>query len=55
MRGELSGFDFEKGKVMLSYLLVGECAIGGKGNLEAVQGLLATGGTTVLISAPGDP
>ena len=55
MRGEQSGFEFEKGKVMLSYLLVGECAIGGKGNLEAVQGLLATGGTTVLISAPGDP
>ena len=50
MRVELSGFEFEKGKVMLSYLLAAECAIGGKGNLEEV----AAGGTTGLISSPGE-
>ena len=50
MRVELSGFEFEKGKVMLSYLLAAECAIGGKGNLEEVAG----GGTTGLISSPGE-
>ena len=50
MRVELSGFEFEKGKVMLSYLLAAECAIGGKGNLEEV----AAGGTTGLISFPGE-
>ena len=34
---KLSGFGFEKGKVMLSYLVGGECAIGGKGNLEGTD------------------
>ena len=54
--GEQSDFEFEKGKVVLSYLLVGECAIGEKEIWKRRWGLmllLATGGTTVLIRARG--